>query len=129
MCTLFPRIYIYHHHHVAQLARISMTISHQPSLSFIVPGRSSAQHPTSSHSWSMWVLGGRPTLACPCVGFHRRTSLMSSSLLLQLCPACLVRITRMVCDRGQVAMQLFPHGVLFPRFVQDRTQHPCAAPI
>ena len=44
----------------------------------------------------MNVFAGRPTLACPCAGFHRRTSLMSSSLLLQMCPACLVRLTRMV---------------------------------
>ena len=50
----------------------------------------------------MYVFAGRPTLACPCAGFHRRTSLMSSSLLLQQCPACLVRLTRMVwviCSR------------------------------
>ena len=79
---------------------ISMTISRQPSLSFIVPERSYAQHPVSSHSWSMWVLGGRPTLACSCVGFYRRTSLMSSSLFLQQCPACLVRITHMVYKMG-----------------------------
>ena len=32
-------IYIYHHHHqVAQAARISMTVSRQPSLSFIAQG-------------------------------------------------------------------------------------------
>ena len=37
---------------------------------------------------------------CPCVGFHRRTLLISSSLLLQQCPACLVHLTRMVCEIG-----------------------------
>ena len=47
-------------------------------------------------SWSMYVFAGRPTLACPCASFHRRTSLMSLSLLLQQCPVCLVRLTRMV---------------------------------
>ena len=101
-----PYIYIVnnvmvkYHHHVAHAARVSMTISRQPSLSFIAPGSSSAEQPVSSHSWSMYVLAGRPTLACPCVGFHRRTSLMSSSLLLQQCPACLVRLTRIACEMG-----------------------------
>ena len=32
----------------------------------------------------------------PCVGIHKSTSLMSSSLLLQQCPACLVRLTWIV---------------------------------
>ena len=45
----------------------------------------------------MYVFAGRPTLTCPCDGFHRRTSLMSSSLLLQQCLACLVHLTLMVC--------------------------------
>ena len=38
-------------------------------------------------------VAGRPAFARPCVGVHRSTSLMSSSLLLQQCPACLVRLT------------------------------------
>ena len=46
----------------------------------------------------MYVFARRTTLACPCDGFHRRTSLMSSSLLLQQCSACLVRLTRMVWE-------------------------------
>ena len=71
-----------------------MTISLHPSLSLIILGRSSMQHPVSAQSWSMYVFAGRPTLACLCAGFHRRTSLMSSSLLLQQCPACPVRLTR-----------------------------------
>ena len=86
----------HHHHHVALLARISMTISLYPSLLFIILGRSSMQYHVSAQSWSMYVFAGQPTLACPCAGFHRRTSLMISSLLLQQCPTCLVRLTRMV---------------------------------
>ena len=39
---------------------------------------------------------GRPAFARPCVGVHKSTSLMSSSLLLQQCPACLVRLTWIV---------------------------------
>ena len=73
-----------------------MTISRHNSLALIAPGRSSAQHPASVQSY-MFVFAGRPTLACSCDGFHRRTSLMSSSLLLQQCPACLVRLTQMGC--------------------------------
>ena len=35
----------------------------------------------------MYVRAGRPIFARPCVGVHKSTSLMSSSLLLQQCPA------------------------------------------
>ena len=61
-------IYIYHHHHhIVLAAGITLTLSRHSSLSFIALGRSSGQQPVSS--------------------------LMSSSLLLQQCPACLVRLT------------------------------------
>ena len=79
----------HHHHHVALVARISLTLSRHSSLSFIALGRSSGQHPVSSHSCRMYVRAGRPAFARPCVGVHKSTSLMSSSLLLQQCPACL----------------------------------------
>ena len=85
-----------HHHHVALVARISLTLSRHSSLSFIALGRSSGQHPVSSHSCWMYVRAGRPAFARPCVGVHKSTSLMSSSLLLQQCPACLVRLTWIV---------------------------------
>ena len=51
-------IYIYHHHHhhhIALVARISLTLSRHSSLSFIVLGRSSGQHPVSSHSCWMYL--------------------------------------------------------------------------
>ena len=86
----------HHHHHVALVARISLNLSRHSSLSFIALGRSSGQHPVSSHSCWMYVRAGRPAFARPCVGVHKRTSLMSSSLLLQQCPACLVRPTWIV---------------------------------
>ena len=94
-------IYIYihhhhHHHHIALVARISLTLSRHSSLSFIALGRSSGQHPVSSHSCWMYVRAGRPAFARPCVGVHKSTSLMSSSLLLQQCPACLARLTWIV---------------------------------
>ena len=44
----------------------------------------------------LYVGSGRPAFARPCEGAHRSTSLMSSSLLLQQCPACLVRLTWIV---------------------------------
>ena len=90
-------LYIYH---VAPPARISLTLSRHFSLSFIASGRSSGLHPVSSHSCCMYVRAGRPTLAHPYVGVHRSTSLMSSSLLLQQCPACLVRRTCIVFVMG-----------------------------
>ena len=92
--------YIYHHHHhhhhIVLVARISLTLSRHSSLSFIALGRSSGQHPVSSHSCWMYVRAGCPAFARPCVGIHKSTSLMSSSLLLQQCPACLVRLTWIV---------------------------------
>ena len=86
----------HHHHHIVLAARISLTLSRQSSLSFIALGRSSGQQPISSHSCWMYVRAGRPAFARPCVGIHKSTSLMSSSLLLQQCPACLVRLTWIV---------------------------------
>ena len=41
----------------------------------------------------MYIRAGRPVFARPYVGVHWSTSLMSSSLPLQQCPACLVRVT------------------------------------
>ena len=60
----------------------------------------SGLHPVSSHSCWMHVLAGRPAFARPYVGVHRSTSLMSSSLLLQQWPACLVRLTWIVFVMG-----------------------------
>ena len=86
---------IHHHpHHVALVARISLTLSRHSSQSFIALGRSSGQHPVSSHSCWMYVRAGHPAFARPCVGVHKSTSLMSSSLLLQQCPACLVHLRK-----------------------------------
>ena len=89
--NVFSHHHHHHHHHIALVARISLTLSRHSSL-----GRSSGQHPVSSHSCWMYVRAGRPAFARPCVGVHKSTSLMSSSLLLQQCPACLVRLTWIV---------------------------------
>ena len=89
-------IYIYHHHHFMSLAQISLTLSRHFSLSFITSGRFSQLHPISSHSCCMYVWAGRPAFAWPYAGVHWSTSLMSSSLLLQQCPACLVRLAWIV---------------------------------
>ena len=78
------------------LARISLVLSRHFSLSFITSGRSSGLHPLSSHSCCMYVRAGRPAFARPYVGVHRSTSLMSSSLILQSCPICPVRLTWIV---------------------------------
>ena len=89
-----------HHHHVVPLARISLTLSRHFSLPFIASGQSSGQQPVPSHSCCMYVLAGRPAFARPYVGVYRSTSLMSSSLLLQQCPACLVRLSWIVFEMG-----------------------------
>ena len=94
---LLMNIYIYHHHHVLPLAQISLTLPRLFSLSLIVSGKSSGLHPVSSHSCcSSWS-------SCFCsviCGVHRSTSLISSSLLLQQCPACLVRLAWIVFVMG-----------------------------
>ena len=79
-----PMTLIHHHHH--------LTLSCPSSLAFIASGWSSGLHPISSHSCCMYVQAGRPAFARPHVGVHRSTLLMSSSLFLQQCPACLVRL-------------------------------------
>ena len=85
--SLYIYIYIYiymyniYYHLVVPLARISLTLSHHFSLSFIASGWSSGLHPVCSHSCWMYVRAGRPALARPYVGVHRSTSLMSSFLL------------------------------------------------
>ena len=68
-------------------------LSRHFSLSFIASGRSLGLHPVSSHSCCMYVRAGRPACVWPYAGVHRSTSLMSASLLLQQCPACLVRLS------------------------------------
>ena len=90
----------HHHHHVVPLAWISLTLSRHSSPSLIAFGRSSGLHPISSHSCCMYVRVGCPTFAWPYVGVHWSTSLMSSSLLLQQCPACLVCLTCIVFVMG-----------------------------
>ena len=87
-------------HHVVPLARISLTLSRHFSQSFIASGTSSGLHPVSSNCCCMYVLAGRPAFSRPYVGVHRSTSLISSSLLLQQCPACLARLTWIVFVMG-----------------------------
>ena len=71
-----------------------------PFLSSIAPGRSSGLHPVYSYSYCTYVRPGRPAFAQPYVGVHRSTILMSSSLLLQQCPVCLVRLIWIVFVMG-----------------------------
>ena len=89
-------LFHHHHHHVVPQAQISLTLSRHFSLSFIASSRSSGLHPVSSHSCCRYVRAGRPAFAWSYAGVHRSTSLMSSSLLLQQCPASLFRLTWIV---------------------------------
>ena len=103
------------------LARTSLTLSRHFSLSFIASGRCSGLHPVSSRSCCVYVRAGCPAFAWPYTGVnsccmyvragcpafawpyaevHGSISLMSSSLLLQQCPACLVRLTCIVFVMG-----------------------------
>ena len=71
-----------------------------PSLSSITSGRSSRLHPVSAQSCCIWVLAGRPVFARLCEGVNRSMSIVSSSLRLQQCPACLVHLTWIVFVMG-----------------------------
>ena len=97
-CVLMPNwiVWNHHHHHVVRPAWISLTLSLHVSLSFIASGRSSGLHPVLSYSCCMYVRAGRPAFDWPYAGVHRSTSLTSSSLLLQQCPACLVYLAWIV---------------------------------
>ena len=81
-------------------ARISLNLSRHLSLSFIASGRSSGLHLVSWQSCCMKVRVGCPAFSWPCEGVHWSTSLMSSSLLLQQCHTCLVRLTWIVFVMG-----------------------------
>ena len=124
---IFDKIFtVHHHHHAVPPARISMTLSRHFSLSFIASDMSSGLQPVSSHSCCMYVRAGRPAFARPYVGDHRCTSLMSSSLLLQQYPACLVRLAWIVFVMGgRWPYSWSPFGVLPPGLVQYCSQHSC----
>ena len=85
-----------HHDHVRLLAQISLTLTHHPSLSPIALRKSSRLHPVLAQCCCIQVLAGLSTFAHPCERVHRSTSPMSSSLLLQQCPTCLVHLTWIV---------------------------------
>ena len=80
--------------------QFSLTLFHHPSLSSIASGRSSRLHPMSVQRCCRYVLTGRHTIARPCEGVHSRTSLMSSSLHLLQCPACIIHLICMVFEVG-----------------------------
>ena len=56
--------------------------------------------PVSSLSGYILMQAGRPDFSRPWEGVYRSTSLMSSSLILQQCPACLVCLTLIVFVMG-----------------------------
>ena len=137
VCVCVKRIWLYitqkswyaikinhHHHHVVPQARISQTLSRHFSLSSIASGRSSELHHGSSHSCLVYVRAGRPAFSRPYVGVHRSTSLMSSSLLLRQCPACLVRLTWIVFVMGgRWTYNSCLVGVLAPGHIQITKQN------
>ena len=94
-------IYIYIYISSSSSCRAASTeypdpLSLHVSRSFIASDRSLGLHPVSSHSCCMYVRAGRPAFDWPYAGVHRGTSLTSLSLLLQQCPACLVRLAWIV---------------------------------
>ena len=92
----------HHHHHpdIMPSTRISLILSRHFSLSFIASSRSSGLHPVFSHSCCMYVRARGLAFARPYEGDHRSISLMSSSLHLQQCAACLVLLNLIVFVMG-----------------------------
>ena len=90
-----------HHHHVVPLARISLTLSHHFSLSFIASGRSSGLHPVSSHSCWMYVRAGRPAFARPYVEYITYELVPATSAV--SCMSCSSNLDSFR-DRRQVAV-------------------------
>ena len=78
----------------------SPTLSRQLCRSSIAPGWSSRLHPVSALRCCIQVVAGRPAFARPRERVHKSMSLMISSLLLQQCPTCLVRLTWIVFMMG-----------------------------
>ena len=78
----------------------------------------------------MYVRASRPAFAHLCERVHRSTSVMSTSLLLQLCPACLVCLTWTVfMIGGKWPYRCCICGVLPLGLVQHCSQHSCVAPL
>ena len=108
------------------LAWISLSLSHHPSLSSITQGRSSELYPVLAQSCCIQVLAGRPTCARLCEGVHRSILIMSSSLLLQQCPACLVHLTLIVFVMGgRQPYNCYFVGCCHEGLVQYSSQHSC----
>ena len=114
---IYIYIYIYiYHHHVAPSARISLTLSHLPSLSSLYYQQVIRAKSVSTQYCCIKVRAGRPAFARPYEGVHKSTSLMRSSLLLQQCPACLVRLILIVFVMGD----RWPYRCYFVEcFLQD----------
>ena len=89
-CYLKP-----YHHHVTLPARISLTLS-------IVHCSRQVFKASSCIGTELWYIGSscHPAFACSCEGVHRSMSLMSLSLLLLQCHACLVCLTWIVFVMG-----------------------------
>ena len=105
---------------------LSLSLSLHSSLSYIASGKFSRQYPVSVQSCCRQVLAGCPTLACPCEGVNMRTSFMSTSLLLQSCPACLVRLIWMVFEmRGRCSYSSCFVRFCFQDFFKIESLHSC----
>ena len=96
MIFIIIKLYIWHLFPVS----LSVSLSRQSSLSYIVPERSSSR--VSVQTYCRYFILGCPTLVCPCEGVHRRTSLKISFLLIQLCLAYLVCHAWMLLEIGRM---------------------------
>ena len=123
------RVWVHHHHHhlVVPSAWISLILSRHSSLSFIASCVSSGLHPVYAQSCCIYVRAGHRAFARSCEEVHRSTSLMSSSLLLQQCLACLVCLNLIVFLMGG----RWPYSCCFwgCYLVQYCSQHSCVVTV
>ena len=97
--NVFNDPHIYHHHRLTQSGRIFLALSRQPSILSIPVGWSLGlyRHWAAVRRFKDFFFFA---FVRPCEGVHRSTSHMSSSLLLQQCPASLVRLTLIIFVLG-----------------------------
>ena len=92
-------IYIYIYIYISSSCHTNstdITDPHSPPIPIVHRFRQVLRAASRIYTELLYVRAGSPVFARPYEGVHRITSLMSSSLLLQQCPACLVRLTWLV---------------------------------
>ena len=90
---------MHHHPHVTPSVWISLSLS-LATLPIVHRFRQVLRAASRIYTELLYVRAGHPAFARPCEGVDKSISLMSSSLPLQQCPVCLVRLILIVFVMG-----------------------------